>query len=139
MSFTSSVVVSVCIVWALIPILLGIISSFVDFYTRGRMFLTLSSDFLEAEARYFNTSWGWDDAAFFSHFVGPVVIGLASFIADKHDLWFELGMVGVVCVLLILPRYFLDLCNALKYSFKSRKSEEVEDLKERLRKLEAKS
>ncbi len=137
MSFTLSIVIGVCIIWSLIPVVLGIVSSLGDFYTRGRVSLSLGRDFLEAEARSFDTSW--DDAALFLHVVLPVIVGGFSLIADKHGLWLELGMVGVVCILLILPRYFLDLCNALKYSFKSRKSEEVEDLKDRLRKLEESS
>lgn len=129
------------LVWALLPVVLFLLDSSINFWTRGAFKTYWCYRFQELKygGRLFNFEYkGIESAAtwFMCDFVIQGFLTLIIFgIVDAHG--FLPIVVFIISVLLfVAPRYILDLVKAIRYNSKTRKSDEIEDLKYRLARLE---
>ena len=144
-----TIVISFVVVWMTLPIMLGFSSLLVKFWTRNRHKPEYASVLIKhwwevvisREIEQSDWDGDYDGGAWifviFHFTVGCIMLGVVKAV-DVFDLWAEFGFVGIAIVLLILPRYILDIANSIQYSFKSRKSIELENIRAELEDLKNK-
>jgi len=128
------------IIWGInlaVPLLLGVVSVMLHFYTRGRVSKNYLLSFQRWKLGLFTDASNMDaaDAIGFMIIVEGLIAAtgfalLAAILMKVPSAYLVIGTISIV--LLILPRYFIDICHALKYSFKSRDSERIRELEKRL-------
>ena len=129
------------LLWAvnmILPVVLGIITGLVYFWSRGKVNLSLASRLQAFKWREDKSTWSEGDPAnWFVMFI--MAEGLMGFIVTA--LLVKAGIpiaiiVGVLLALLYLPRFIIDLTKGLKMNHKSGDLEEINSLKKRLEQLE---
>lgn len=129
------------LLWAvnmILPVVLGIITGLVYFWSRGKVNLSLASRLQAFKWREDKSTWvGGDPANWFVMFImaegvfGFLVIALLV----KAGIPIAIIM-GTLLTLLFLPRFIIDLTKGLKMNHKSGDLEEINSLKKRLEQLE---
>ncbi len=129
------------LLWAvnmILPVILGIITGLVYFWSRGKVNLSLASRLQAFKWREDKSTWSEGDPAnWFVMFI--VVEGFLGFLVTA--LLTEVGIpiaiiAGILLALLYLPRFIIDLTKGLKMNHKSGDLEEINSLKKRLEQLE---
>lgn len=134
----SALLFLVWVVNMMLPVVLGIITGLVYFWSRGKVNLSLASRFQAFKWREDKGSWSEGDPAnWFVMFI--MTEGLFGFLVTallvKAGLPIAIIM-GTLLTLLFLPRFIIDLTKGLKMNHKSGDLEEINSLKKRLEQLE---
>ncbi len=129
------------LLWAvnmILPVLLGIITGLVYFWSRGKVNLSLASRYQAFKWREDKDDWERGEP---HQWLGKYAIaeGLGGFLL--MILLAEAGLIvaiiaGTLLALLFLPRFVIDLTKGLKMNHKSGDLEEINSLKKRLEQLE---
>lgn len=129
------------LLWAvniLLPMVLGITTGLVYFWSRGKVNLGLASRYQAFKWREDKKGWSEADP---SCWFGKLLIlegwvgFMATLIITKAGLIVAI-IVGTILALLYLPRFIIDLTKGLKMNHKSGDLEEINSLKKRLEQLE---
>lgn len=122
----------------LLPVVLGIITGLVYFWSRGKVNLSLASRYQSFKWREDKDLWlKGDPTSWFVLFI--MIEGILGFmitvIVTKAGLIVAI-ISGTILALLYLPRFIIDLTKGLKMNHKSGDLEEINSLKKRLEQLE---
>lgn len=130
-------------IWGLnlvLPFVLGITTGLVFFWSRGKVNLSLASRYQAFKWRNGKHDWvsGEPECWIIRHALVEGLFGLfAACILTEAGVEIAI-FVGVLALLLFLPRFILDLCKGLKINHKTGDLEEINSLKKRLEELESK-
>lgn len=130
-------------IWGLnlvLPFILGITTGLVFFWSRGKINLSLASRYQAFKWR--NDKYDWVNGDPHCWIVRLALVeGLFGLFAASllHCSGIEIAIfVGVLSLILLVPRFIMDISKGLKMNHKTGDLEEINSLKKRLEELEAK-
>ena len=134
------ILASIWLIWAAIPLILGIVSCLLSFWSRGRVELKLFWKFQEFKVKFLGSKrqWDWDNLILVYLLFDVIIAGFLLSIVGC--LWFQLGIISLIALgslitFIVLPRYIGDIFNTLKYCFKTKDSKRLLELEAKVEAL----